>query len=43
MDKIKDPLRSPENLRKLTLEHDSVAKITDYVDWKYPKYLYGIK
>lgn len=42
MKKINDPLRFPEKLHKLTLEHDSVANLTDYVDWKYPKYLYGI-
>ncbi len=41
MKKINDPLRFPEKLHKLTLEHDSVSNLTDYVSWKYPEYLYG--
>jgi N-sulfoglucosamine sulfohydrolase len=42
MEETNDPLRFPEKLHKLTLEHDSVANSSDYINWKYPKYLYGI-
>ena len=36
-----DPLRFPEKLRKLTIEHDTIVSSSRYEHWRYPEYLYG--
>lgn len=38
-----DPLRFPEKLRALTIEHDGVEVWGKKEDWKYPEYLYENK
>jgi N-sulfoglucosamine sulfohydrolase len=38
-----DPLRFPEKLRALTVEHDRLDSWGKKEDWRYPDYLYGKK
>jgi N-sulfoglucosamine sulfohydrolase len=36
-----DPLRFPEKLKALTIEHDTIVTSANRKNWRYPDYLYG--
>ncbi len=36
-----DPLRFPDKLKALTIEHDTIVTSANRKNWLYPKYLYG--
>ena len=38
-----DPLRFPDKLKLLTIEHDTISTSSNKKNWNYPSYLYGQK